>query len=161
MKATKETKIIVQVQSEPCQKILTDLVANFYTLYTKLWNFHINYVWQDFKEKHELLWEYKDEIWSQIDMLAEELRKRWLTSQFSMQEFLSLTKIWESQWGWIVWIECFEEILSDFEKIASALDKSSTMAWEHWKLDTQQLLLDIKISHNKIRWFIRSILWQQ
>lgn len=141
--------------NESTIKMLHAILANTYVLYTKLWMFHVNYVWPDFDTKHPLLWDYKDQLWEQIDSIAEQVRKLCWTSQFSMNEFLTWSILKDVPWMQVT-IRNLAEILSDFEILDTWITKAIDAICED--LITQNLLIEIRGSHDKIKWFLRSIL---
>lgn len=57
------------------QKMLCGILANTYVLATKIWNFHVNYVGSDFLNIHPELGSIKDGLYSEVDSLAEQIRK--------------------------------------------------------------------------------------
>jgi len=141
-------------------KMLQAILSNTYVLFTKVRAFHVNYVWTDFVEKHTLLWEYKDMLYSEIDSLAEQIRKLCWTTQFSMWEFMSWSILKDIPWMQIT-IRNLSEILSDFEMLDSWISKAidALGAPETCDYVTQSVLIDIRWCHDKIKWFLKSILW--
>lgn len=140
-------------------KMLSWILANTYVLYTKLWNCHVNFIWPDFPERHVLLWDWKDQLWEQIDSLAEQIRKCAWVSPFSLDEFKSMSVIKEFPWKLIADQEVLNILYNDFCTLDSGINKAIGIL-STTDLVTQNLLIDIRAKHDKICWFLRSCLWK-
>lgn len=139
-------------------KMLSWILANTYVLFTKVRNYHVNYIWPDFLEVHEELWNIKDKLYTEIDRISEQIRMCWWISPFSLDEFKSMSVIKESPWKLVSLTEVMNDLHNDF----CTLDMWICKAIELLSTDyaTQNTLIDIKWCHDKLKWFIRSTLWQ-
>lgn len=139
-------------------KMLTGILANTYVLFTKVRNYHVNYIGTDFIEKHTYLWEVKDMLYNEIDWIAEQIRKCWWISPLSMDEFKTMAVIKESPWKLVSSVEVFNDLCNDFCILDMWIDKAISLLNED--LITQDFLVGIRQCHDKIKWFIRSTLGQ-
>lgn len=57
------------------QKMLSGILANTYVLFTKVWEYHVNYIGPDFVFMHPKLGDWRDELYDDVDSLAEQIRK--------------------------------------------------------------------------------------
>ena len=139
-------------------KILTGILANTYILFTKVRNYHVNFIWWDFVEKHTLLWDWKDSLYWEIDTIAEQIRKCWGISPMSMDDFKTMWIIKEATAKLVTSPEVMNDLYNDLCVLDAWITKSLPLLNDD--LITQNMLIEIRTSHDKIKWFIRSIQWQ-
>lgn len=137
-------------------KMLSSILANTFVLSTKIWNFHVNYIGSDFLVIHPELCEFKDSLYEDVDKLAEQIRKLCAISPFSLDEFKKLSVIKESPTKLMTNQEVFTSICDDLCLLDSGIDKAMSLLNDD--LVTQNLLIELRTSHDKMKWQARASL---
>lgn len=140
------------------QKMLSGILANTYVLFTKVWEYHVNYIGPDFVFMHPKLGDWRDELYDDVDSLAEQIRKTCWISPFSLEEFKAAAVIKESPGKLVSMTEALNDIYNSYCTLDTGIDKAISLLGDD--LITQNLLIDIRGDHDKIKWFIRSTLGQ-
>ena len=146
-------------QLEAVTDLLSSVLANQVTLYTKTRKFHWNVSGESFMELHKLFQEHYTELESAIDETAERISKLGGKTIGTMEEFLKLTSIKEHPNKYPTSKKMIEELLENHETIIIELRKSITLCSEkHEDAGTADFLTGLMLAHETTAWTLRRYL---
>jgi starvation-inducible DNA-binding protein len=137
---------------------LKETLADSYTLYLKIQNFHWNVVGEEFLKVHELFEEYYNELFQLNDELAERIRSLDSEAPASFVEFLKLTNIKETSGKKIDWKKATKTVLQDKEIFMKTVKKTLKISVKEEDVITESMMIDILTSLEKQIWMLKSIL---
>ena len=139
--------------------ILTQLLANEFTLYVKTRKYHWNVVGPQFHDLHkffETLYEESDAI---SDEVAERIRSLGEFAIGTLAEFSEHTKIKEESKQNPNQVDTIKNLLADHEQIIRELRTDITKVDEEYgDIGTADFLTAILEKHEKNAWMLRSML---
>ena len=139
-------------------KILTKVLADQVTLYTKTRKFHWNVSGDSFMELHKLFQAQYTELEEVIDEVAERINKLGGKTIGTLKEFSALTSIKESS-TYPSQKEMIKELLGDHEMLIMQLrDDIDTCAETHKDAGTADFLTGLMEQHETIAWILRRYL---
>ncbi len=142
--------------SETGKKILSQVLASESVLFFKTRNFHWNFVWPTFNDRHKMLNDIYDMLFEEIDSTAESIRKIWEYSPGSMKEFLATSSIQEQEWWVAVWEDVLSILAEDFQKLCDWIWKAAVLA-EDIQCYILVDLFTVKLAkYKKTLWFLKS-----
>ena len=146
--------------SPPHLKAVTDLLshvlADSVTLYTKTRKFHWNVSGESFMELHKLFEEQYTKIEHAIDEIAERINKLGTPAIGTMKEFAERTHLKESPGKYPSSKEMLKELLSDHESCIVELRKGIDNCQDKYKdSGTADFLTDLIREHETIAWTLR------
>lgn len=140
-------------------KILTVLLADEYTLYTKTKNYHWNVTGTNFNELHEFFGKQYEELDEIIDEVAERIRQLGGYATGTLAEFLSMARIKEEPGKYPDARSMLSNLLSDHEHIIRTIRKDAdTVADNYHDMGTNDFLIGIMQRHEKMAWMLRAYL---
>ena len=139
--------------------LLTVVLADQVTLYTKTRKFHWNVGGESFMELHKLFENHYKQLEESIDEVAERISKLGSKTIGTMEEFGKLTSLKEHPEKYPSSKEMIKELLSDHESIIVSLRKSIDECSEkHKDAGTADLLTSLMKEHETIAWTLRRYL---
>lgn len=139
-------------------QLLSKVLADEVTLYTKTRKFHWNVSGESFMELHKLFEAQYTELEVAIDEVAERINKLGGKTIGTMKEFLALTRIKESS-NYPSQKEMLKELLADHEMITIALRKDiTTCVEENQDAGTGDFITGLMQQHESIAWILRRYL---
>ncbi len=150
---------ISKKQLEEVTTLLSVVLADEVTLYTKTRKFHWNVGGESFMELHKLFEGQYREIEVSIDEVAERISKLGSKTIGTMTEFANLASIKEHPGKFPTSGEMIHELLEDHETIIVHLRKSITKCAEkHADAGTADFLTGLMLEHETIAWTLRRYL---
>jgi starvation-inducible DNA-binding protein len=148
-----------QKSIDACAKILTVVLADEITLYTKTRKFHWNVSGNSFMELHQLFERQYTALEKTIDEVAERINKLGKNTMGTMTEFLELTNLKESPGKYPKQTEMLSELLADHETLIQQLRKNIETCEEEIKdAGTTDFLTGVMEQHETFAWFLRRYL---
>ena len=139
--------------------LLSVLLSDEVTLYTKTRKFHWNVAGNSFMELHKLFESQYKELEETIDEIAERISKLGGNTIGTMKEFLKLTRLKESPEKYPEQKEMLKELLEDHEGIIIELRKDIEESGDKIKdAGTCDFLTKIMEDHETIAWTLRRYL---
>ncbi|MCX8029253.1 MAG: DNA starvation/stationary phase protection protein [Brevinematales bacterium] len=142
---------------EQISSLLFKLLSDEFVLYVKARNYHWNVVGPHFKELHEFFQKIYEEIFEEIDDIAERIRALGLKVPASLKNFLSETKLEENN-EFITDKQMLENLLKDHEIIIKDIRKYIEISSSNKDEATTNFLAGILEKKEKIAWMIRATL---
>jgi starvation-inducible DNA-binding protein len=140
-------------------KLLSVVLANQVTLYTKTRKFHWNVGGESFMELHKLFENHYKQLEKSIDEVAERISKLGSKTIGTMSEFGKLTFIKEHPAKYQSSKEMIKELLGDHEQIIVSLRKSIAKCSEKPEdAGSADLLTDLMKEHETLAWTLRRYL---
>jgi starvation-inducible DNA-binding protein len=147
---------ITEKHLEQSVHLLSLLLADEMTLYTKTRKFHWNVSGESFMEVHKLFQVQYTELEETIDMVAERISKLGAKSIGTMQEFMSLTRLKENPGINPIRKDMMLELLVDHETVIIELRKDiKTMAEKNGDAGTIDFLTGLMENHETTAWTLR------
>lgn len=137
--------------------LLSVILADAMTLYTKTRKFHWNVSGESFMELHKLFQAQYSELEETIDEIAERINKLGSKTIGTMKEFLELTRLKESA-GYPNQKEMLKELLADHEAVVVALRKDIDTCDELNDVGTTDFLTKVIQQHETTAWVLRRYL---
>ena len=131
------------------------ILADMYVLYVKTQNFHWNIVDPRFYSLHKFLEEQYEALAEAIDEVAERIRILGQRSPGSLQQFLDMTSLHESD-GDLSGDEMLHALLKDHQSLAQQLRDRIEYVSNLRDEGTADLLINRLRFHEKTAWMIRS-----
>ena len=135
---------------------LKTMLAEAYVLYHTIHGFHWNVKGEDFYEYHKLFDEIVDDIYENIDPIAENILKLGGEAPFSMSELIKLSKLKETELPsksshelaskFYTMNEEYIEHIKDYFKVANKEDEQGIANFIAERID----------QHQKWSWFLKS-----
>jgi len=139
--------------------LLSGILANEMTLYTKTRKFHWNVAGESFMELHKLFEAQYSQLEESIDEIAERIGKLGHKTIGTMQEFSKLSSIKESPGKYPSSKEMLVELLKDHESVIVMLRKDIEDAGEKNKdAGTADFFTGLMEQHETIAWTLRRYL---
>ena len=139
--------------------ILSTVLADEMTLYTKTRKFHWNVSGESFMELHKLFQEQYSGLEETIDMVAERINKLGCRTIGTMHEFSALTRMKESPDKYPNQKEMLKELLSDHELLIVELRKDiDKLSSNNKDAGTTDFLTGIMEEHETTAWILRRYL---
>jgi starvation-inducible DNA-binding protein len=139
--------------------LLSGILANEMTLYTKTRKFHWNVAGESFMELHKLFEAQYSQLEESIDEIAERIGKLGHKTIGTMQEFSKLSSIKESPGKYPSSKEMLVELLKDHESVIVMLRKDIEEAGEKNKdAGTADFFTGLMEQHETIAWTLRRYL---
>ncbi len=137
-------------------QILTVVLANEVTLYTKTRKFHWNICGDSFMELHKLFESQYKEIEESIDEVAERISKLGSKAIGTMEEFIGNTDLKEHAGNYPISKEMIKELLEDHETVIISLRKNIDECSEKYKdVGSSDFLTGLMEKHETIAWTLR------
>ncbi|MEY4541328.1 MAG: starvation-inducible DNA-binding protein [Bacteroidota bacterium] len=138
--------------------ILSNVLADEVTLYTKTRKFHWNVSGESFMELHKLFEHQYKEIEEIIDEVAERIGKLGSATMGTMTQFIEMTRLKESPDEYPVRMKMIEELLHDHETVIKAIREDVEKCDESGDAGTTDFLTAIMKQHETIAWTLRRYL---
>ncbi len=139
--------------------LLSKVLANEVTLYTKTRKFHWNVSGESFMELHKLFENQYKQLEESIDEVAERIGKLGKKTIGTMEEFGKLSAIKEHPGKYPSSKEMIKELLTDHETIIVILRKDIDDCTEKYKdAGTTDFLTGLLKQHETIAWTLRRYL---
>lgn len=150
---------IPQKNIDECAKLLTIVLADEITLYTKTRKFHWNVSGNSFMELHQLFEKQYTALEKVIDEVAERINKLGKNTIGTMKEFSELTNLKESPGKYPAQAEMLAELLADHETVIQQLRKDIDRCDAEIKdAGTADFLTGIMEQHETFAWILRRYL---
>lgn len=139
--------------------ILSAILADEVTLYTKTRKFHWNVSGESFMELHKLFQAQYTELEESIDLTAERINKLGGHTIGTMKEFLQITRLKETPDKYPSQTEMIRELLRDHESVVVELRKNIDECSEKIKdSGTADFLTGLMEQHETTAWILRRYL---
>jgi starvation-inducible DNA-binding protein len=139
--------------------LLSSVLADAVTLYTKTRKFHWNVSGNSFMELHKLFEKQYKKLEEAIDEIAERINKLGAKTPGTMQEFIKLSSLKESPGKYPNQKEMLKELLNDHESVIQQLRKFIDDCDEKYgDKGTSDFLTDLLKEHETIAWTLRRYL---
>ncbi|UAY53348.1 Dps family protein [Ferruginibacter albus] len=135
--------------------ILSAVLSDAVTLYTKTRKFHWNVKGESFMEFHKLFEGQYKQLEEAIDEIAERINKLGSATIGTMKEFASLTSLKESPGKYPSSIDMVKELLHDHESVIVALRKAVDQCDKLKDAGTTDFLTSLMENHETIAWTLR------
>ena len=150
---------ISETKLDAITDILSEILANEVTLYTKTRKFHWNVSGDSFMELHKLFENHYKQLEESIDEVAERIGKLGHKAIGTMEEFGKLSTVKEHPGKYPSSKEMIKELLTDHETIIIMLRKSVDDCVENHKdAGTADFLTGLMEQHETIAWTLRRYL---
>ena len=150
---------ISETKLDAITDILSEILANEVTLYTKTRKFHWNVSGDSFMELHKLFENHYKQLEESIDEVAERIGKLGHKAIGTMEEFGKLSTVKEHPGKYPSSKEMIKELLTDHETIIIMLRKSVDDCVEkHKDAGTADFLTGLMEQHETIAWTLRRYL---
>jgi len=136
-------------------EILNLTLADTVLLYLKTRNFHWNVEGPQFTQLHQLFEQQYEQLDEAMDEIAERARALQGRAAGSMAEFSRLARLKETK-GQLSASAMLEELLADHESIIRQLRKDSSAAGECGDAGSEDFLVGLLQTHEKMAWMLRS-----
>ena len=144
---------------EKSTTLLSVILADEMTLYTKTRKFHWNVEGDSFLELHQMFEEQYSDIEKIIDQVAERINKLGSKTIGTMKEFSGLTRIRETPGKYPAQKDMISELLRDHEGLVSEIRKDVDVCAEQIKdAGTADFLTGIMEQHETAAWVLRRYL---
>jgi starvation-inducible DNA-binding protein len=141
-------------------KLLSDTHSSLFVLFHKTWIYHWNVTGLNFKEYHDLFGIHYEEMFEEIDRLAEHMRYLGMKPVSTLSRIIEVSSIDQasnSAQG-INSKTMIEQLLNDHKKIVEMLGEVSSEAEKQNSKGTINLVDDLNEAHGKRVWMLRSFL---
>ena len=140
-------------------KVLTILLSDEMTLYTKTRKFHWNVSGPSFMELHQLFQHQYTELEETIDLIAERINKLGGKTIGTLKEFAEHTRLSESPDKYPNQTEMLKELLADHEQLITDMRKDIEDASDKSKdMGTIDFLVGLMEQHETTAWILRRYL---
>ncbi len=139
-------------------RILGQLLADEYVLYTKTRNYHWNVVGPHFSDYHKLFERQYEALSDDIDEISERIRFLGGKTPATLSEFLKDTRLQEHPGKYHDANTMTSNLLLDHEKIIKTLRVDIESALKYHDVGTQDFLTGLMEDHEKTAWMLRSII---
>lgn len=139
-------------------KVLEQVLADEYVLYTKTRNYHWNVEGPHFSEYHKLFGEQYAALDDDIDQIAERIRALGAKTPSTLAEFGKRSKIEEHPGVYPDAHTMISNLVADHESIISTLRNGVNVCVEHNDAGTADFVTGLMEKHEKTAWMLRSML---
>ncbi len=152
-----ETNIGISAKNrEAVAKLLNNLLADEYVLYTKSLKFHWNVYGIVFHDFHALFKEQYEALLDTADEVAERVRALGHDSFGTLAEFSKHTRLKESPGKIPDALGMIKQLLEDHETITRQIRKDLETCAELGDMGTNNFLTEILERHEKFAWMLRA-----
>lgn len=138
-------------------KILNEILANEYVLYTKVRNYHWNVTGAHFNDYHKFFEGQYDLLNEKIDEIAERIRMLGEYPIANLSDFLSLSSIKEEK-KILKSEEMVKNLLEDNEFLIRHIRENLEKIGENGDKGNEDFLIALMQEHEKMAWMLRSML---
>ena len=139
--------------------LLSMVLADEVTLYTKTRKFHWNVSGESFMELHKLFQAQYTELEETIDEVAERINKLGGKTIGTMKEFIALTRLKESPNKYPDQKDMMKELLHDHDSLIAHLRKDiDVCAKKNNDVGTVDFLTGVLLQHETTAWILRRYL---
>jgi len=139
---------------------LSNVLADTFILYLKTHNYHWNVTGPMFGTLHKMFEEQYNELWLNVDAIAERIRSLGFIAHGSYGEFAKRTYLHEMPAATNA-AEMIAELLRDHETTARTVRSSLAVARKAVDAPTEDLLAQRLAAHEKAAWMLRSLLAEE
>ncbi|HEV8458309.1 MAG TPA: DNA starvation/stationary phase protection protein [Methylomirabilota bacterium] len=140
-------------------KILNDLLADEYVLYTKTRNYHWNVVGPQFNDLHKFFEAQYEELNVFVDDVAERARQLGGKAWGTLAEFTQHSRIKEHPGQYPVATAMLGNLLADHEAVIRTLRADlATVMDKYADAGTNDFLTGLMEKHEKMAWMLRAFL---
>lgn len=133
------------------------VLANHFAFYLKAQNFHWNVEGPDFLEYHDLFAKVYEEVYDQVDVLAEEIRAMDAYAPGSLMRLAQLSQIADEN-GILSPREMAQRLLSDIDTMQRSIQTAYDAAETVGNHGYSNLMADRQDAFAKHAWMLRSSL---
>jgi starvation-inducible DNA-binding protein len=134
---------------------LKSCLANTFVMYFKAHAFHWNVEGSNFPQYHDFFSEIYEEVFGNLDPIAEQIRALGAYAPTALSQLLSMTSITEAA-GVSSPQQMVNDLLSDNEKIIQGLIAGYKLAESANELGLSNFLQDLVDKHKKLSWKLTS-----
>jgi starvation-inducible DNA-binding protein len=138
--------------------LLSKLLADEYTLYTKTRNYHWNVVGPHFSDYHKLFESQYDGLAEDVDEIAERIRTLGGKTGATLAEFVKNTRLKEHPGEYPAADRMVANLVSDHESVVKTLRADIATCEDNNDAGTADFLTGLMEKHEKTAWMLRSIL---
>ena len=150
---------IADSNREHIVKILNDLLADEYVLYTKTRNYHWNVVGPQFNDLHKFFEAQYEELNVFVDDVAERDRQLGGKAWGTLAEFTQHSRIKEHPGQYPVATAMLANLLADHEAVIRTLRADlATVMDKYADAGTNDFLTGLMEKHEKMAWMLRAFL---
>lgn len=150
---------IAEKNLEKSIALLSNILSDEVTLYTKTRKFHWNVCGESFMELHKLFEAQYNELEETIDAVAERISKLGGKAIGTMKEFTQLTRLKESPGGFPAQKGMIKELLSNHESVIIFLRKDIEISSiKNKDAGTADFLTSLMEQHETTAWVLRRYL---
>ncbi len=142
---------------EELRKALKIAFASEYAFFLKAHYFHWNVEGADFKQYHDLFGGIYEEVYDNIDVFAENIRKTGGYTPGSFERFSMLSRI-EDETSIPSALDMVQELLKDSEKMANIFKLVFDLAEKYGEHGLADFLAGRQDAHRKHQWMLRATL---
>jgi len=141
-------------------KLLSDTHSSLFVLFHKTWIYHWNVTGPNFKEYHDLFGIHYEEMFEEIDRLAEHMRYLEVRPVSTLSRIIEVSSVDQASNSSqeINSRIMVEQLMSDHKKIIEMLGEVSSEAERQNSKGTVNLVDDLNEAHGKRVWMLRSFL---
>jgi starvation-inducible DNA-binding protein len=142
---------------EEVVQILSKLLADEYTLYTKTRNYHWNVTGPRFQQLHEFFKAQYTQLDATVDDIAERIPQLGGKAIATMEEFKQLARLKEDVGQYPEANNMLSNLLNDHEAIIrSTRTDADACAEKYHDMGTNDFLIGLVEEHEKMAWMIRA-----
>lgn len=141
----------------PVVSALSKVLADTYVLYVKTQNYHWNVTGELFYSLHLFFENQYEELSEAVDLLAERIRGLNEIAPGTMQQFLDLSSLKETNQIPSAQ-KMIQNLYEDHEVIIKELTKNIPLAQKHGDEGTADLFIERLRAHEKTAWMLKSSL---
>lgn len=146
------------VAADPVVKSLNKLLAGSYDLMAQTHLAHWNVEGTDFFQLHSAFQGQYEELFEAIDEIAERVRALGSYSEGGLERFARLSDLGEMPTGRVPGKEFVAHLIEGHEKVVAQCKAVEDAAQEADDLETQDLAIKRRQSHQKTLWMLNSFL---
>jgi starvation-inducible DNA-binding protein len=138
--------------------LLNNILSDMFVLYLQTLNYHWNIVGPQFNDYHKLFDGQYNELFEEIDMVAERVRAVGGIAYGTMQEMISNASLQEDGGDIPEPRQMVKNLLSQHEKLIRNLRVAVDQTAENMRdMGTSDFLNGIMITHEKTAWMLRAL----
>jgi len=145
-------------QTQAITEVLNPLIADAFTLYVKLKNFHWHLSGSHFRDFHLLFDEQADQVLASIDLMAERVRRVGDTTIRSIRHISQLQTIPDDNDEFVPPGEMIRRLMEDHKTIAREQRNAIQVCDQNRDSVTSNVLQEILDDTEKRKWFLFEIL---
>ena len=149
---------MVVEQAEPALiDALANVFADAFVFYFKAHSFHWNVVGKDFPQYHEFFGKIYEDVFSNMDKLAEEIRALNAPAPMNLASLIANSKVMENKDS-LTAVEMISALQIDNTKILAGLLACAKMAEAANEIGLNDFLTQLYDDHKKLAWMLSSTL---